>query len=93
MLTVRGLHLHTLHGLIPEVHMGHVIEDKKLSSPPLPTCAHLFHEVSLFYQASLTSIESSCIMKTLIMLEAIGYHRQTQKAEESTASFSSRESP
>lgn len=89
MLTVGGLHLHTLPGLIPEVRVGHLVEDKKLNSLPQPVSpmrSHYFIRHPDLHQELLHQ-------ESLIMLEATGYHRQTQKAEESSASFSSRESP
>lgn len=79
MLTVRGLHLYILHGHIPEVHMGHVTLHKKLSSLPQSTCTHLSHEVSLLL-SGITDLHQELLrQEKLIVLEAIGYHRQTQK--------------
>lgn len=90
---MRGLYLHTLHGHIPEIHVGHVTVHKKLSSLPQFTCTHLFYEVSLLL-AGIPDLHQELLhQKNFIMLEAIGYHGETQKGKESTASFSSRESP
>jgi len=101
-LTMRRLNLHSLLGHVPEVHMGHVIVPKKLSSLPHSTCTHVLptpgSPVSFIRHHLYCSSVCGCPSRDLASGKShyTRSHRilqETHKREESTANFSSRDSP